>query len=128
MTAAGTVRDISLIVDTMIGSGICVSPTGLLDRTGSVARSRCVWSVWGLVSICAALAYAELGTMIHGSGNYSNRVVQQRMNTETGPGIYNNSVGPQLATVWLQVVPQRRNTEAGPGIYNNSVVPQLATV
>ena len=80
---------------------ICVSQTGLLDRTCSVARSRCVLSVWGLVSICAALAYAELGT-IYGSGNYSNRVVQQRMNTETGLGIYNNSVVPRLSTVWLQ--------------------------
>ena len=52
----------------MIGSGIFVSPTGLLDRTCSVARSLCVWGACGLVSMAGALAYAELGTMIPSSG------------------------------------------------------------
>ena len=78
---------IALIVGTMIGSGIFVSPTGLLERTGSITYSLIVWGLCGLVSmfgssyehfLCStnlegsnfsgALAYAELGTMIPSSG------------------------------------------------------------
>lgn len=59
---------IALIVGTMIGSGIFVSPTGLLERTGSIHYSLLVWGLCGLLSMFGALAYAELGTMIQSSG------------------------------------------------------------
>ncbi|KAL6420447.1 hypothetical protein ACFW04_014444 [Cataglyphis niger] len=52
----------------MIGSGIFVSPSGLLLRTGSVGISFVVWTACGLLSLCGALAYAELGTMNTSSG------------------------------------------------------------
>ena len=42
---------IALIVGTMIGSGIFVSPTGLLERTGSIQYSLLVWGLCGLVSM-----------------------------------------------------------------------------
>ena len=42
---------IALIVGTMIGSGIFVSPTGLLERTGSITYSLIVWGLCGLVSM-----------------------------------------------------------------------------
>ena len=64
----GLFSGISLIVGTMIGSGIFVSPTGLLERTGSVAMSLLVWTACGIVSMFGALAYVELGTMIPSSG------------------------------------------------------------
>ena len=42
---------IALIVGTMIGSGIFVSPTGLLERTGSIQYSLLVWGLCGVVSM-----------------------------------------------------------------------------
>ncbi|XP_058795708.1 b(0,+)-type amino acid transporter 1 isoform X2 [Phymastichus coffea] len=64
----GLVSGVALIVGTMIGSGIFVSPTSLLIRTGSVGMSFVVWTGCGLLSLCGALAYAELGTMNTSSG------------------------------------------------------------
>nr|CAH7754996.1 unnamed protein product [Callosobruchus chinensis] len=52
----------------MIGSGIFVSPSGLLERTGSIGMSFVIWMACGLLSLLGALAYAELGTMNTSSG------------------------------------------------------------
>ena len=64
----GLVSGVALIVGTMIGSGIFVSPSGLLVRTGSIGVSFLVWTTCGILSLCGALAYAELGTMNTSSG------------------------------------------------------------
>ena len=52
----------------MIGSGIFVSPSGLLVRTNSIGVSFLVWTACGILSLFGALAYAELGTMNTSSG------------------------------------------------------------
>ncbi|CBY24423.1 unnamed protein product [Oikopleura dioica] len=59
---------IALVVGTMIGSGIFVSPTGILKESGSVGSSLIIWVITGAISTLCALCYIELGLLVDATG------------------------------------------------------------
>ncbi|KAF6777889.1 hypothetical protein AHF37_03067 [Paragonimus kellicotti] len=64
----GLVNSITIIIGSMIGSGIFVSPTGIVENVHSFGASIVIWVGCGLFSMLGAYCYAELGTLIHRSG------------------------------------------------------------
>src|ERR1017187_7460097 len=59
---------ISIVVGTVIGSGIFLVPRAMVLRVGSPSMVFVVWVFGGLLSLCGALSYAELAAAMPEAG------------------------------------------------------------
>ncbi|KAL5253913.1 hypothetical protein ACHWQZ_G013616 [Mnemiopsis leidyi] len=59
---------VCIIVGTIIGAGIFVSPNSVSKRVGSPAMSILIWIGGGLLSTIGAITFLELGTMLPQNG------------------------------------------------------------
>uniref|UniRef100_A0A0K0DRT2 AA_permease domain-containing protein n=1 Tax=Angiostrongylus cantonensis TaxID=6313 RepID=A0A0K0DRT2_ANGCA len=64
----GVVGATSYIIGNIVGSGIFITPTAILQTTGSIGLSLVIWVAAACISTLGSFCYVELGTSIRMSG------------------------------------------------------------
>ncbi|GIX81382.1 large neutral amino acids transporter small subunit 2 [Caerostris extrusa] len=64
----GLLNGVTLIIGAIVGTGVFVSPKGVLKETGSLGMALMVWTITGFLSMMGAICYTELGTTFPMSG------------------------------------------------------------
>ena len=64
----GLLHGVGIVAGLVIGSGIYISPRGVILYAGSAGLSLVLWVVGGVLSMLGALTYAEIGLVIPQSG------------------------------------------------------------
>ncbi|NIT74559.1 MAG: amino acid permease, partial [Phycisphaerae bacterium] len=57
-----------IVVGSVIGSGIFLTPSGIAEQLPSPLMILLVWTVGGLLALTGALTFAELGSMMPRAG------------------------------------------------------------
>ena len=60
----GLFDSVGMIISMIVGTGIFISPKGVLQSSGSAGLSLIIWSLCGVITFIGAICYAELGLNI----------------------------------------------------------------